>query len=61
MSIADKIMTVIFGSKHERDIKELLPIVQKVNEKESWAASLNENQFHEMTEKFSSKYTLSKK
>ncbi len=52
MSIADKIMTVIFGSKHERDIKELLPIVQKVNEKESWAASLNENQFHEMTEKF---------
>ncbi|MBP5329780.1 MAG: preprotein translocase subunit SecA, partial [Spirochaetaceae bacterium] len=50
--MADKIMTVIFGSKHERDIKELLPIVQKVNEKESWAASLNENQFHEMTEKF---------
>ena len=52
MSIADKIMTVIFGSKHERDIKELIPIVQKVNEKESWAASLNEDQFHEMTEKF---------
>ena len=52
MSIADKIMTVIFGSKHERDIKELIPIVKKVNEKESWAASLTEDQFHEMTEKF---------
>ncbi len=52
MSIADKIMTVIFGSKHERDIKELIPIVKKVNEKESWAASLTEDQFHEQTEKF---------
>lgn len=52
MSIADKIITLIFGSKNQRDIKALLPVVAKINEKESWAKSLEKDDFPKMTEQF---------
>lgn len=52
MSIADKVMTLIFGSKHERDVKALLPILAKVNEKESWAAALAAEDFPKITNQF---------
>ena len=42
----------LFGSKHERDVKNLLPIVQKVNEKESWAAALDADGFLKQTAAF---------
>src|SRR5438309_8912156 len=29
--IIDKILTTIFGSKHERDVKRMLPIVAQIN------------------------------
>lgn len=48
----DAIMTFLFGSKHERDVKNLLPIVQKVNEKESWAAALDADGFLKQTAAF---------
>ena len=48
----DTIMTIIFGSKHERDIKQLVPIVEKINHKESWARSLAEVDFKKATAAF---------
>ena len=45
----DAILTFFFGSKHERDIKALLPIVAKVNEKESWASSLSADEYPKQT------------
>jgi hypothetical protein len=45
----DSILTFFFGSKKDRDIKQLLPIVEKVNAEESWAASLSETEVKETT------------
>lgn len=47
-----KVVEAIFGSKHDRDLKALLPILHKVNEKESWAMSLKDQQFKEVTQSF---------
>ena len=52
----EKIIKAIFGSQHERDLKALLPILHKVNEKEAWAASLKAEEFKEMTLKFRESY-----
>ncbi|MDR2489879.1 MAG: preprotein translocase subunit SecA, partial [Spirochaetaceae bacterium] len=48
----EKIFTYIFGSQRERDIKTLTPIVRLINEKEQWAASLDEAEFPRQTERF---------
>jgi preprotein translocase subunit SecA len=32
-----KIIETFFGSKHEKDLQELLPILHRVNEREKWA------------------------
>ncbi len=47
-----KIMTAIFGSQHERDLKELLPLLHKINSLESWAMGLEEADFPGQTEGF---------
>ncbi len=46
------ILTSVVGSKHERDLKELLPILHKINEKETWAMSLTNDEFPQKTEEF---------
>ena len=43
------ILALIFGTKKERDVKSLLPILHKVSSKESWALSLRPEQFPEQT------------
>ncbi len=48
----DSLLTFLFGSKRERDIKELRPIVEQVNAKETWAQSLSAQQFQEQTQAF---------
>ncbi len=48
----DKVLTAIFGSQNDRDVKALRPILAKVNEKEEWAKSLSADQFPEQTKKF---------
>lgn len=48
----DSVLTFIFGSKRERDVKELLPIVAQINEKESWAQSLAPEDFPKQTQIF---------
>ena len=50
--IIDKILTAIFGSQNDRDLKALKPILLKVNEKEEWAKSLKPEEFPEQTKRF---------
>ena len=46
------ILKALFGSKHERDIKALLPVLHAVNEKETWAAALPAEEFQRQTAQF---------
>ncbi len=48
----DKVLTVLFGSQNERDVKKLKPLVAKVNAKEEWAKSLGAEDFPKQTAKF---------
>ncbi|MDR2471361.1 MAG: preprotein translocase subunit SecA, partial [Treponema sp.] len=48
----DKIIMAFFGSQRERDQKRLLPIVEAVNAKESWAAAQPTEAFPDITEGF---------
>ena len=48
----DKILTAIFGSQNDRDLKALKPILAKVNAKEEWAKSLSAEDFPKQTERF---------
>ena len=47
-----KVVEAIFGSKHDRDLKALLPVLHQVNEKESWAMSLKDEEFPQKTQEF---------
>jgi preprotein translocase subunit SecA len=44
------LLTALFGSQRERDIKKLLPILHAVNAKESWALALTDADFPAETE-----------
>ena len=46
------ILTFLLGSKHERDLKELVPIVQKVNELEPAVMTYPDSRFAEKTAEF---------
>ena len=48
----DKVVEAIFGSKHEKDLKALLPLLHQVNAKEAWALSLKDEDFKGITEDF---------
>jgi len=50
------LLATIFGTKKERDVKALLPILHKVNAKEAWALSLKPEQFPEETQKLKDRY-----
>ncbi|MDR2768610.1 MAG: preprotein translocase subunit SecA [Treponema sp.] len=52
----DAIVKALFGSQHERDLKALRPVLDKVNEKEAWAASLPTESFREITAQFRGRY-----
>ncbi|MCL1958651.1 MAG: preprotein translocase subunit SecA [Spirochaetes bacterium] len=52
----EKLFTAIFGSQHERDVKALMPVLQAVNEKEAWAASLPAEEYPRMTSLFRERY-----
>ncbi|MCK5153009.1 MAG: preprotein translocase subunit SecA [Spirochaetales bacterium] len=51
------IINVLFGSKHEKDLKELLPIVHKINELEAWALGLANEDFPKQTEIFRKRHS----
>jgi len=52
----DNFFKALFGSQHERDLKLLLPVLHKVNEKELWAAALPAEEFPGMTVRFRERY-----
>jgi preprotein translocase subunit SecA len=52
----DALLKFFFGSKHERDLKALMPILHSVNEKEAWASSLSPEEFPKMTTLFKERY-----
>jgi preprotein translocase subunit SecA len=54
--ISDKIIRLLFGSQHERDIKAILPLLHQVNEKESWAISLKAEDFPRESDKLRARY-----
>ncbi|HYI11985.1 MAG TPA: preprotein translocase subunit SecA [Thermoanaerobaculia bacterium] len=48
----DKLLTMIFGSKHERDVKAMLPIVHQINALEPSVAPLSDEQLRGKTQEF---------
>ncbi len=48
----DKVLTAIFGSKHERDVKRMLPIVQQINDLEPEISALTDDQLRQKTAEF---------
>ena len=48
----DKILTAIFGSQHERDVKKMLPIVASINALEPSVAPLTDEQLQAKTIEF---------
>ncbi len=48
----NSILTFLFGSKRDRDVKQLLPVVEKINQKEDWAKSLKPEDFPLQTAEF---------
>ncbi|MCR5079720.1 MAG: preprotein translocase subunit SecA [Treponema sp.] len=45
----DKLLTLVFGSANDRAIKELKPVVDAIEERESWAQSFKDEDFPEQT------------
>ncbi|HWR10880.1 MAG TPA: preprotein translocase subunit SecA [Rectinemataceae bacterium] len=50
--MAINLLTAFLGSKRERDVKTLLPILHTINAKESWAITLKDTDFPTQTETF---------
>lgn len=50
--MTDKILKIIFGSKHDRDLKLMLPLLHDINAKEVWALGLSEEEFPQQTKLF---------
>src|SRR5687768_18266950 len=48
----NKVLTTIFGSKHERDVKRMLPIVQQINDLEPGISKLSDDQLRRKTQEF---------
>ena len=48
----EKAINLIFGSEREKNLKQLLPILNLINSKETWAMGLTNEDFPRMTEEF---------
>ncbi len=48
----NNILAALFGSKKEKDIQSVLPILSSINKLESWALSLSDEEFPRMTAVF---------
>src|SRR5690242_6971698 len=48
----DKVLTAIFGSKHERDVKRMLPTVHLINSLEPETSKLTDEQLRGKTQEF---------
>ena len=50
------LLNLFFGSKLERDLKQLLPILHLINAKESWAVGLKAEEFPVLTQSFRDRF-----
>src|SRR6478672_13776146 len=48
----DKVLTSIFGSKHERDVKKMLPLVAQINALEPEISALTDDGVRAKTQEF---------
>ena len=48
--MSNGLLSTIFGTKHERDLKGLMPILHAVNARETWALSLKAEDFPKYTD-----------
>src|SRR3712207_2462231 len=48
----DKLLTMIFGSKHERDVRAMVPIVQQINALEPQVSKLSDDGLRAKTQEF---------
>src|SRR5437773_3236753 len=48
----DKVLTAIFGSKHERDVKRMLPTVAQINALEPEVSRLSDDELRGKTAEF---------
>jgi len=48
----DKVLKIVFGSKHERDIRQLRPIVEKINDLEEACQALSDEELSRSTSYF---------
>jgi preprotein translocase subunit SecA len=48
----DKVLTAIFGSKHERDVKAMRPVVAQINALEPEISALSDDELRAKTEEF---------
>ncbi len=46
------ILTKLFGTKNEKDIKALMPVLEKVNSFSDWASKLSDDEFPVVTQSF---------
>ncbi len=44
--------TKLFGTKQDKDLRSLLPLLEQVNKEESWASALSDDQFPVQTQRF---------
>jgi preprotein translocase subunit SecA len=51
-TMIDKVLTSIFGSKHDRDVKRMLPIVQQINALEPETSALSDDGLRAKTKEF---------
>jgi preprotein translocase subunit SecA len=54
--MSKNVITALFGTQHERDLKELLPQLYEINRREDWALNLSKDQMQEKTEEFKQRY-----
>jgi len=54
----ERALTLIFGSKHERDIKRILPIVQKINSLEETMRAKSNLEFRALTDKLKDRIAM---
>ncbi|TVQ40011.1 MAG: preprotein translocase subunit SecA [Spirochaetaceae bacterium] len=47
-----RVIDVVFGSKGEKDLKSLIPLLHQINTREAWAMGLTAEQFRQQTEDF---------
>ena len=44
------VLKKIVGTKNQRELKKMQPVVARINERESWAKSLSDDQFREQVQ-----------